>query len=447
VALFIRILSGARASQIETLDKDIVVVGRHPTSDLKFDIKQDIDVSSKHAEIRFEGGHWTVKDLNSTNGTFINGNRIEQWPVVLRDGDRIMFGKNGPTIEVHSSKAFTPNMPMPVVKKANTEERVAFAVRKQTAMLRNAVIGLGVLVVVGIGAAFFIGQRTAKKDVEAMRAILAKTDTFSIQLAGSTGSDSSLANAVQRQIEALQAELQGASTDTARTRIRAEITRLSTRVSGLVQMNLRQINERNSPAVAILVSQIGGKNFAGTAFAIDANGVLLTNRHNVRDANGQDATKLAVKFVNTREWYPAHTVKISDAQDADLAIIQMDAPGPYPVVAGVSANPTAVAEGDAVATIGFPFAMDTPQEGDGNDFLAKSTLNAGTVSKMTSAVEQIDSFASHGSSGSPVFDARGNVVGVVWGGQAEAGGRIVYAVPPGAIAAFIPEAYRSIVRQ
>ena len=40
--------------------------------------------------------------------------------------------------------------------------------------------------------------------------------------------------------------------------------------SGLVQMDLKQINQRNSPAGAILVSQLGGKNFAGTAFAIDS---------------------------------------------------------------------------------------------------------------------------------------------------------------------------------
>ena len=444
--LHIRVLSGARAGQIEALDQDLIVVGRHPTSTLKFDIKQDIDVSSKHAEIRRDGDHWTVQDLNSTNGTFVNGNRIEQWPVVLRDGDRVMFGKNGPTIEVHSSKAFTPAMPLPVVKRANTEERVAFAVKKQTAMLRNMVIGLGVLVVLGVGAAFFIGQQSSRKQIEVLRAMLARTDSFSVQLAGNTGVDSALANAVQRQIDDLQGDLKTASTDSARTRIKTEITRLSQRLSGVVQMDLKQINARNAPAVAIIVSQIGGKNFAGTAFAIDSTGVLLTNRHNVRNQDGQDATKLAVKFVNTRDWLPAHTVKISDDPNADLAIVQMDAPGPFPIVGGVSSDVNDAAEGTSVVTIGFPLAYDTPQEGEGNDFMAKSTLNAGTISKMTSIIEQIDSFAQHGSSGSPVFDPRGDVVGIVWGGQAEAGGRIVYAVPPSAIAAFIPDQYKSIVR-
>jgi S1-C subfamily serine protease len=447
VPLFLRILSGARAGQIETLDNDLIVVGRHPTSTLKFDIKLDIDVSSKHAEIRHDGDHWTVQDLHSTNGTFINGNRVEQWPVVLTDGDRMMFGKNGPTIEISTAKAFTPAMPMPVVKRANTEERVAWAVKRQTAGLRKMLIGLMAILAVGVGAAFWIGRQASQKQIEDLRQMLAKSDTFSIRLAGSNGADTALGNEVQRQIDTLRRQLSSATTDTARTRIKSEITRLDSRLSGIIQMDLKAINQRNSPAVAIIVAQIGGHNFAGTAFSIDSAGVLLTNRHNVRNADGQEATKLAVKFVNSRDWLPAHTVKISDAQDADLAIIQMDAPGPYPAVSGVSASETDASEGTSVATIGFPFAMSTPQEGDGNDFLAKSTLNAGTVSKMTSTVEQIDSFAGHGSSGSPVFDARGDVVGVVWGGQAEAGGRIVYAVPPASIAAFIPEQYRAIVRQ
>jgi S1-C subfamily serine protease len=52
-------------------------------------------------------------------------------------------------------------------------------------------------------------------------------------------------------------------------------------------------------------------------------------------------------------------------------------------------------------------------------------------------VLQIDSYATHGSSGSPVFDARGEVVGVIYAGPREAQGRIVYAVPSPHIVALI----------
>jgi hypothetical protein len=45
-----------------------------------------------------------------------------------------------------------------------------------------------------------------------------------------------------------------------------------------------------------------------------------------------------------------------------------------------------------------------------------------------------------------VFNARGLVVGVVWGGPPEGGGRIVYAVPPDRLAAFIPAEQKAIVK-
>ena len=68
------------------------------------------------------------------------------------------------------------------------------------------------------------------------------------------------------------------------------------------------------------------------------------------------------------------------------------------------------------------------------------------MSKKTSAILQIDSFATHGSSGSPVFSANGYVIGVVFGGNAEAGGKLVYAVPAERLASFLPERYKSVLR-
>jgi S1-C subfamily serine protease len=93
-----------------------------------------------------------------------------------------------------------------------------------------------------------------------------------------------------------------------------------------------------------------------------------------------------------------------------------------------------------VATIGYPHAIDAPMEGTGLDVRASTTTTAGTVSKRIADVLQIDSYAGKGSSGSPVFDVRGNVVGVVYGGEAESRGRIVYAVPAERLAAFLVEA-------
>jgi len=48
----LRILTGARAGQTEWFDKDVIAIGRHPSSDFLLDVKKDLDVSRRHGEIR-----------------------------------------------------------------------------------------------------------------------------------------------------------------------------------------------------------------------------------------------------------------------------------------------------------------------------------------------------------------------------------------------------------
>src|SRR5262245_1734216 len=64
-----------------------VVVGR--SSELDMVLVEEM-VSRKHATFRLENGVLTVQDLGSTNGTFVNGERIDK--AVLREGDRVLVG-------------------------------------------------------------------------------------------------------------------------------------------------------------------------------------------------------------------------------------------------------------------------------------------------------------------------------------------------------------------
>jgi pSer/pThr/pTyr-binding forkhead associated (FHA) protein len=73
---------------VHELTEDTVTVGR--TSDNTIHIN-DVSVSSHHAEIVFSGNHHILRDLNSTNGTRVNGHGFTEGP--LRDGDTIRFGK------------------------------------------------------------------------------------------------------------------------------------------------------------------------------------------------------------------------------------------------------------------------------------------------------------------------------------------------------------------
>src|SRR5256886_9256497 len=73
---------------------------RHRLSEVGCDADGAIAVSSRHAGIVRHGASFVLRDLGSTNGTFVNGARISG-DVVLADGDVIGLGRNGPAVEFH----------------------------------------------------------------------------------------------------------------------------------------------------------------------------------------------------------------------------------------------------------------------------------------------------------------------------------------------------------
>ncbi len=78
----------------QRFDRDRIRVGRKPDNDVVVDDKV---VSSHHAEIRCSRGVYRLADLGSTNGTLLNGRRVEEEP--LDDHDVIQLGDGGPVFE------------------------------------------------------------------------------------------------------------------------------------------------------------------------------------------------------------------------------------------------------------------------------------------------------------------------------------------------------------
>ncbi|MGY0066086.1 FHA domain-containing protein [Streptomyces sp. QTS137] len=71
------------------LDGDLTTAGRHPQSDIFLD---DVTVSRRHVEFRRgQDGSFTVADVGSLNGTYVNRERIDQ--VGLSNGDEVQIGK------------------------------------------------------------------------------------------------------------------------------------------------------------------------------------------------------------------------------------------------------------------------------------------------------------------------------------------------------------------
>ena len=75
------------------LIKDVVTIGRDSTSDIV--VGTDPRVSRAHAELRLTDGNWFVVDLDSRNGTEVNGRLVSRHP--LRDGDLLRVGSTALT--------------------------------------------------------------------------------------------------------------------------------------------------------------------------------------------------------------------------------------------------------------------------------------------------------------------------------------------------------------
>ncbi len=79
---------GPNAGSRILVDKDVTAAGRHPESDIFLD---DITVSRRHAEIRRKEGRFSVHDMGSLNGTYVNRDRVES--TQLASGDELQIGK------------------------------------------------------------------------------------------------------------------------------------------------------------------------------------------------------------------------------------------------------------------------------------------------------------------------------------------------------------------
>ncbi|MDQ3645889.1 MAG: zinc-ribbon and FHA domain-containing protein [Actinomycetota bacterium] len=79
---------GPNAGSKFYLDSDATDIGRHPDSSIFLD---DITVSRRHAEIRRDESGFSLHDIGSLNGTYVNRERVESSP--LRSGDEIQIGK------------------------------------------------------------------------------------------------------------------------------------------------------------------------------------------------------------------------------------------------------------------------------------------------------------------------------------------------------------------
>jgi len=469
VKVELRFLSGARTGQVEVFRKAYIGLGRHPLSDARFDAERDLDVSSRHAAIIRQGDMFLLRDLGSKNGTLVNGRPLAG-DVALKDGDVIGFGPHGPTVAFHvldagasddgsdsarASAARLASMRDQVAAVAgvparpSATARISAEVQRQTRELRRTTQVLLVLLLLSAGGFGWVqwkGARSAR-EVAALQARADSLNRAAQQLLGRLQSElQSLRDAV-RESEVEAARLRsalaaaGSSGDAATvTRLRAELASAEARQRGITDaatVDYRAISHRNADAVALVEVRFSDVEvFSGTAFAVDSQGTLITNKHVLAGEDGaRRPLDIAVKFSGSTQWFRGRMIGVADA--ADIGVLKVDIRGGTPRVLGLAPGTAAPQRGDPVAIIGYPLGEDLPMERRGQSAIADPTLTVGTVSKVLPDVMQVDGYGAPGSSGSPIFGRDGRVVGVLYGGERESQGRIVYAVPAGRVAEYL----------
>ena len=460
----LRIVTGSRTGVIQVFSQDHITIGRHPDSALQLDPHHDLDVSTRHATIERQGDRWVVRDQNSRNGTYVNGHKITA-DTRLDDTDQIRLGSDGPLIEFRTVPDKTPDTtptpiqqrqpratgasrsPAPVAAKAkaSTTQRVHVEVARQTRRHRH-VTGVLAVLLLGVAVSFWFVSRQQRLARDQQVAELQSQIDSVLQNAGESvdllrGQMAELASTLrssQQDVQAFQQRL----TEAREAGNRESVENLSAQLeSALSQLADQQLAARidfegiaaaNQRAVALVFVEFGPPRQVetGTAFAVRSDGTMLTSRHVVAGPDGsRTPRRIGVKFADSRQFFPAHVVALSQDADADLAVIRVELRGQVPTIRGLNRQPDTVPVGAAVAVIGFPGGVDSPQLETADGTFATTTLTAGTVSKNLPNLIQINGYGAQGASGSPIFDASGLVIAILYGGVPGSGGRIVYAVP------------------
>src|SRR5271167_2408006 len=100
-----------RACELHT---DRTTIGR--VEDNTFQIA-DTSISSHHCEVHLRGSDIFIRDLNSTNGTFINGNKIAE--SLLKPGEVLRLGEVELKLEMEAAAGASPSASSPAKKQVD----------------------------------------------------------------------------------------------------------------------------------------------------------------------------------------------------------------------------------------------------------------------------------------------------------------------------------------
>lgn len=442
---YLRVLSGARAGTLFPLDESVILVGRRAECHLRFDPHEDLDVSALHAGFERRDDGWWIRDLGSRNGTWVNRDRV-RGERLLRSGDRIRFGAEGPEATVHlaarEAVPATNVTPLPGTLPSATA-RIRTQVRKRTRGLQVLSVALlGVVAGLAVFMAWTWGGEETDWEEERARltrqldSLLSESDRTADALADEMAGLQAALRASQAEVRRIQAELAGRTpdardpgTEELRRQLlaaRAELERQQLAAS----LDFEGIAGTNRRAVALVfVEYETGGVSTGTAFAVDPDATLVTSLHILEGVTGEEVPRrIGVQFADSDQVWPARV--LASSEESTLAIIKVDLiEGDVPTVRTLNARPDTLQSGAPLALIGYPLGGDLSGIPGSSARVARPLVTAGVLSLNDPNFMEIQGHGDQGASGSPIFDATGAVVAILFGGRHDQTRTVLLAVP------------------
>jgi S1-C subfamily serine protease len=470
----------------------------------------DTIVSRVHAELTVgPSGGLVVRDADSKNGTFLNGERISK-PMPVRLGDKIMLGTGGPVLLVEgmgtAPQKIVPrpdaglgqNTVMGLIGHAlaQAKEERKRGGRGSTAFMKAVTEGkrarwLTMLVFVlvfllagGVYGVYWLLSRQVQHTEQALRtaedsaraeserlrreladaragaAPAAQVESLRTQLAAAQSRTTELQAALDRAQQALGQQLavgetrrEEAQRDLQRMRdqlsaaerrapsqalidsLRRAVATAETQTASL-DAKMRAIRgtdfagmaQQNQGAVGLITVALGGDRYDGTGFVISPDGYMLTNWHVVADSAHAEPDTVWVTMADQSLGRYADVVATS--RERDVALIKIRGyQGSH--LTTIDWTGTKARQGEPAALIGYPagsgFARDRAS-------VVRTSMTAGILSRVTADLIQFDGMTTGGSSGSPVFNANGDVISVHRAGLRQGPGfalsvPVKYAIP------------------
>jgi hypothetical protein len=364
-SIHIEVLYGALRGGSFTFGAGSVVIGRASDCSLRFDPEQDLDVSSHHALLVLGPDGWTVDDMGSTNGTFVNRTQVTG-PTVLNEGDVVAFGLGGPQARIHlrsigASPSIAPGVPTPAASATQTTEV------QGRGKVPWGIVALWSFVALTILGVFWVGRANQRTWASERAVLMTRVDSL---LAAQSATEQAGASAVAQlsdslgqvrdEVRQLRSRLAAATSEDNRAEVEELERRLQDAAVRLERQQLAAsldfdaIRRQVEPAVAMIWSEFqDGTVLTGTAVSIEPDGTLLTNRHVVRSADGHEADRFAVQFAGSAQVWRATLLQAHES--ADLAWARTEGiVGEIPRLDRVNTQVDTLAPGAPVAMVGFP---------------------------------------------------------------------------------------------